>query len=54
MGRDDQLGALTHELVDARQEGELALGREGGLGFVEDVEAAPSEPVQSNPKESLT
>ena len=45
VGGDDELGALLGEFVYAGEEGELALGGEGGFGFVENVEAVGSEAV---------
>jgi len=53
MRRDDELRSLAHEIVDADERGHLTRGREGGFGFVEEVEAVAREAVFQERDEGL-
>ena len=55
MGGDDELRVLViaQGVVEEDEEGELALGREGGFGFVEEEEAGAAELVVEDGEEGF-
>ena len=53
VGGDDELGMVADEVVDAGEDAHLAGGRQGGFGFVEDVNALAAEAMQQEGKEGF-
>ena len=49
----DELRPLTCQVVEPREDCELPLRREGGLGFVEQIQPAPSKTVREQRQERL-
>jgi hypothetical protein len=53
VGGDNELRALSDELMDSQQGGHLSVWGEGSLGFIKDVEAAGIEPVHEQRHKGL-